>query len=103
MSKEKARGLNPRRLGILAYLFNLFFDFNQQDFFFFGKFAASHCEAQLLVFVCQFDKFLVFHFLFFLFRFSSSGFLPFDVSNIYAFFIFEKKKIKLFFALVGAA
>ena len=41
--------------------------------------------------------------LFFLFRFSSLGFLPFDVLNIYAFFIFEKKKIKLFFALVGAA
>jgi len=41
--------------------------------------------------------------LFFLFRFSSSGFLPFDVLNIYAFLIFEKKKIKLFFALVGAA
>jgi len=36
--------------------------------------------------------------LFFLFRFSSSGFLPFDVLNIYAFFIFEKKKNKLFFA-----
>jgi len=42
-------------------------------------------------------------FCFFIFRFSSSGFLPFDVLNIYAFFIFEKKKIKLFFALVGAA
>jgi len=41
--------------------------------------------------------------LFFIFRFSSSGFLPFDVLNIYAFFIFEKKKIKLFFSLVGAA
>jgi len=41
--------------------------------------------------------------LFFLFRFSSSGFLPFDVLNIFFFFIFEKKKIKLFFALVGAA
>jgi hypothetical protein len=38
------------------------------------------------------------HFFDFLFRFSSSGFLPFDVLNIYAFFIFEKKKIKLFFA-----
>jgi len=37
--------------------------------------------------------------LFFLFRFSSSGFLPFDVLNIYAFLIFEKKKIKLFFAI----
>jgi len=40
--------------------------------------------------------------LFFLFWFSSSGFLPFDVLNIYAFLIFEKKKIKLFFALVGS-
>jgi len=48
------------------------------------------------VFVC------CFHFVF-LFRFSSSGFLPFDVLNIFCFFIFEKKKIKLFFALVGAA
>jgi len=28
--------------------------------------------------------------------------LPFDVLNIYAFFIFEKKKIKLFFAIVRA-
>jgi hypothetical protein len=44
-----------------------------------------------------------FFILFFLFRFSSLGFLPFDVLNIYAFFIFEKKKMKLFFALVGAA
>ena len=41
--------------------------------------------------------------LFFLFWFSSSGFLPFDVSNIFSFLIFEKKKIKLFLALVGAA
>jgi len=39
----------------------------------------------------------------FVFRFSSSGFLPFDVLNVFCFFIFEKKKIKLFFALVGAA
>ena len=46
---------------------------------------------------------LVIFILFFLFRFSSSGFLPFDVFNIYAFFIFEKKKIKLFFALRRAA
>jgi hypothetical protein len=76
MSKEKARGLNPRRLGILAYLFNLFFDFNQQDFFFFGKFAASHCEAQLLVFVCQFDKFLVFHFCFFFLGFLRRASCP---------------------------
>jgi len=30
------------------------------------------------------------------------GFLPFDVLNIYAFFIFEKKKMKLFFAIAGA-
>jgi len=36
------------------------------------------------------------------FWFSSSGFLPFDVLNIFCFFIFEKKKIKLFFALVGS-
>jgi len=28
------------------------------------------------------------------------GFLPFDVLNIYAFFIFEKKKMKLFFASI---
>jgi hypothetical protein len=42
-------------------------------------------------------------FLFFLFRFFSSGFLPFDVSNIFCFFIFEKKKIKLFFGLVVSA
>jgi len=41
--------------------------------------------------------------LFFLFMFSSSGFLPFDVLNIFCFFIFEKKKMKLFFALRGAA
>ena len=44
-----------------------------------------------------------FFILFFLFRFSSSSFLPFDVLNIFCFFIFEKKKIKLFFALRGAA
>jgi hypothetical protein len=29
--------------------------------------------------------------------------LPFDVLNIFCFFIFEKKKIKLFFALRRAA
>jgi len=34
--------------------------------------------------------------LFFLFRFSSSGFLPFDVLNIFSFFIFEKKKLNYF-------
>jgi hypothetical protein len=29
--------------------------------------------------------------------------LPFDILNIFCFFIFEKKKIKLFFALRRAA
>jgi len=46
---------------------------------------------------------LDFHFVFSFLGFSSLGFLPFDVLNIYAFLIFEKKKIKLFFALRGAA
>jgi len=64
MSKEKARGLNPRRLVLLADLFDLLFDFDQQEFFFFGKFATSHRKAQLFVFICQFDEFLVFHFVF---------------------------------------
>jgi len=54
-----------------------------------------------LEFVGGFD--FCFSFLFFIFRFSSSGFLPFDVLNIFSFLIFEKKKIKLFFALVAVA
>jgi len=44
-----------------------------------------------------------FSFCFFFLGFLSLGFLPFDVLNIYAFFIFEKKKMKLFFAPCRAA
>jgi hypothetical protein len=61
----------------------------------------------VLIFPASFSIIAVWVLVSFIFRFGfwffSSGFLPFDVSNIFCFFIFEKKKIKLFFALRRAA